>query len=219
MTPELEAMVLTIASEYGTKGRRYGADHEDFRQEFMCWLLAHKKGVGQRLEANPEEGLKYVGKSLRNQGKDHLRALRSQSGRSVDDNYRYTRAEVKALLPVMYAPERWYESPRPEGSIPEADWVASLTDVQRAYARLGEEDRDLLAMFHREGWTNKMMAQSADVSEALMSYRHNRALDRLLRLLGGVNRVEPNPWQGRRAVSNAAARAYQRSSYETGESA
>jgi RNA polymerase sigma factor (sigma-70 family) len=211
--PQLEEMVITIASEYGAKGRRYGADHEDFRQEFMVWLLAHQKGVGQRMALNPDDAMNYVGKSLRNRGKDHLRALRAQSGRDVDDAYLYTRDEVKALLPIAFEPDHWHEFPR---SVSEAEWVASLTDVQKAYDTLALEDRDLLAMFHREGWTNKMMAQAAGISEALMSYLHNRALTRLLKLLGNPEIDVRNPWHGRRAVSNAAARARQSQTYTSG---
>jgi len=216
--PQMQEMVSIIASEYGAKGRRYGADSEDFRQEFAVWLLAHQKNVGQRMAADPSEGMNYVGKSLRNHGKDHLRALRAQTGRSGDDLYLYSRAEVKALLPIVFEPERWYESPRSEHGIPEDEWVSCLTDVSTAYSRLPLEDRDLLAMFHREGWTNKMMAQSAGISDALMSYRHNRALTRLLKQLGGPKGGERDPWKGRRAVSNAAARAFQQSVYNEGDS-
>jgi RNA polymerase sigma factor (sigma-70 family) len=210
---QLEEMVTTIASEYGAKGRRYGADHEDFRQEFMVWLVAHQKDVGARMTLDQEGALNYVGKSLRNKGKDHLRALRAQSGRDVDDAYLYTRDEVKALLPIAFEPDHWHEFPR---SVSEAEWVASLTDVQKAYDTLALEDRDLLAMFHREGWTNKMMAQAAGISEALMSYRHNRALTRLLKLLGTPESAGHNPWHGRRAMSNAAARARQSQTYTSG---
>lgn len=210
---QMEEMVTTIASEYGAKGRRYGADHEDFRQEFMVWLLAHQKDVGQRMTLDQEGALNYVGKSLRNKGKDHLRALRAQSGRDVDDAYLYTRDEVKALLPIAFEPDHWHEFPR---SVSESEWVASLTDVSRAYDSLVLEDRDLLAMFHREGWTNKMMAQATNISEALMSYRHNRALTRLLKLLGAPEGAAHDPWKGRRAMSNAAARARQSQTYTSG---
>jgi hypothetical protein len=36
---EHEPIVQTVAHEYGNKGHRYGADTDDFRQEFIAWML------------------------------------------------------------------------------------------------------------------------------------------------------------------------------------
>jgi hypothetical protein len=52
-----------------------------------------------------------------------------------------------------------------------------------------------------------------------MSYRHNRAVLRLQRLLGSTEVNTPDPFKGRRAISNSAARAQTSSAYEDGESA
>lgn len=78
--PQLEQMVTTIANEYGAKGRRYGADSDDFRQEFAVWLLTNEEFVGRLLEMNHAEGVAYVDRTLRSEGRAYLRSLGAQVG-------------------------------------------------------------------------------------------------------------------------------------------
>jgi hypothetical protein len=91
--------------------------------------------------------------------------------------------------------------------------------VQRTFARLGNEDQAILTAMHRDDYSNKMLAELYDISEANMSYRHNRAVLRLQKLLGGAQREAHTGWSGRRAISNSAARARLANTYEDGESA
>ena len=91
--------------------------------------------------------------------------------------------------------------------------------MERAFEQLHYEDRTILNALHRDGFNNKMLAELYDISEANMSYRHNRAVLRLQRLLGGPQVAESDPFKGRKAMSNSAARARTSSTYEDGESA
>lgn len=228
--PELESIIEGLAFEFGGKGRHYGADNSDFKQEFIVWLLEHEEKVQGWIEEHEPEGVvKLVARSLRNEGSDYLLDIKAQAtGYERHDLYFYTRNEIKELLSSVYDQEKWHEPPQSEGRSTKApaeggNWIATLADVSRALDSLNNEDRTILEGIHRDSWTNKMMAEEAGISESLMSYRHNRALNRLSKALGG-ERPQPmreqhgrDPWRGRHACTNAAAQAYQSNVYERGE--
>lgn len=205
--PKVEAMVETIAWEYGGKGRHHGMDGDDFRQEFIAWLLDHKAKVSDLYEYSDtaedfERADRFVAKCLRNEGNAILARMNGH-----EDKYNYTPEQVKALLPFVLDPESF-------GGAAGEETATYLTDVTAAFKRLPQDDKETLAAFHLDRWTNKMMAESRGISEASMSYYHTRAIKRLVKLLGSPVTPEYDPWHGRRAVSSEAARSYQARSYE-----
>lgn len=88
------------------------------------------------------------------------------------------------------------------------------------YPKLSVEDRKILEALHQEGIPSKMLAEMEGITEQTMSYRHDRAIGRLLRLLGGskpqpAHDGECNHWVGTRTVmSNSQAMAVQSSYYD-----
>lgn len=210
--PLIASTIGGIAVEYGRKGSWFGADREDFEHEMICWLLEREESVGNRFSSDVTEATKYVAKCLRNECKDHLAAQKAQAMGSERANVQaYARNELKALLPTL-----WDSDLRVELG---TDWVPTLTDVESAFGRLSAEDRDILEAFHRDGYTNKLLAEMYGTSEANMSYRHQRALRRLQALLGGDEVRVRDPWVGRKSVTNSTARAFQTNHYNEGESA
>jgi RNA polymerase sigma factor (sigma-70 family) len=210
--PLLASTIAGIATEYGRKATWYGATREDFAQEMIAWLLDNEANVGKRFAEDTEEATRYAAKCLRNECRDHLSALRGQAtGQSSEPQYDYGREELKVLLQLMLSP---LDPPAQTVTITE-----SIADVERAFEQLHYEDRTILNALHRDGFNNKMLAELYDISEANMSYRHNRAVLRLQRLLGGPQANDPDPFKGRRAMSNSAARARTNNNYEDGESA
>jgi DNA-directed RNA polymerase specialized sigma24 family protein len=227
---EYQPIVDGIAYEFGAKGHRYGADHDDFRQECQVWMWKNlSKMNAKRAEIDdPEKFGRWLARVLRNESMDYLVDIKDQAGGQPRQGaYFYSIAELKILLDSMFDPEKWqdppqYESDRRSKSNPAhgGNWMTTLADVSRGYDQLKKEDRDLLAMFHRDGWRNKDLASAWDLSEAQMSWRHGRAVERLLEHLGGP-KPEPmradvpgDPFRGRHAISNAAARALTSASYE-----
>lgn len=213
MTPDLfdsvEPMIASIAAEYGRRHHVHGADAEDFQQQLRIWVLEHKQKVGKWLDADPEGGMKMLAKSLRNEAKDYALDIKAQAvGYDPGDLYFYGKTEVRALLPSALDPEVVLEG-APDGL------VAARADVAAGFKRLGPEDRALLEGFHLSGWTNKMMAQAEGVSEQLMSYRHTRAVNRLVKILSGSGqKPQRDPWKGRSAIGNGHAQAITGSDYE-----
>lgn len=211
--PLLASTIAGLATEYGRKGHWYGASREDFEQEMHAWLLEHEKKVGEMFATDTEQAARYAAKVLRNECKDHLAAVRSQAtGDRKDEQWTYGRDELKTLLQLMF------EGVDPEDATPSV--TDSLIDVERAYGQLDGEDKDILSAFHAEGYSNKLLAEVHDISEANMSYRHNRAVRRLQRILGGPDQPRGrDPWKGRSAITNSSARAYQANQYDEGVSA
>jgi len=230
---EYEPIVHTVAYEYGNKGHRFGADTEDFRQEFIAWMLDNEDWLaGKREEIeDPEEFGKFLARCLRNEGADYMVDIRDQAGGQPRRGaYWYTTNELKFLLPNMFDPEKWHEPPQSDGGgrgrgIPSegGNWIATLADVASAFEKLNADDQDLLRKFHEYGYRNKDMAEADGITEASMSYRHSAVLKRLLKHLGGPKprHMRPDdkydPWRGRHAVSNSQARAMTASYYD-GES-
>lgn len=225
-----EPIVHDVAREFGAKGHRWGAGHEDFRHEFVCWMLDNEKKLDRvRNEIDNEDKFAlFLAKCLRNEGTDYLVDIRDQAGGQPRRGaYWYTEGEVKNLLPSMFDPEKWHEPPVSEGGgraqrIPAegGNWIATLADVARSFEELNIEDRDILRAFHKDGATNVTLAGEYSISESAMSSRHGRAVSRLHKKLGGPRpeRMRPDsptdPWRGRHAISNAHARALTSSSYE-----
>lgn len=207
--PLLASTINGISHEYGRKGGWYGATHEDFSQEMIAWLLENEAKIAARFTENTEEATAYVAKCLRNECKDHLANLKGQSSGDTGSQYDYGRDELKLLLQLMFTPA---DAEQMSVTVTE-----SIADVARVFDRLGFEDQAILTALHRDDFNNKMLAELYDISEANMSYRHNRAVLRLQKLLGGERAQAHDPWTGRRAISNSAARARLSSAYEDAE--
>ncbi|MCW2843335.1 MAG: Sigma-70 family polymerase sigma factor [Nocardioides sp.] len=223
ITPVVESVASDMSRRYG----QYGADRADISQECWLWIFLHPEKVVEFLD-NGDYGVKQLAKTLRNEAQDYGESVKAQHlGYSLDDLYHYRKDEVRMLLDAVFDEEAWTEPPvSEEGPTGRRDpatgggWIATLTDVSQAFDRLQEKDRDLLIAFHREGWTNKMLADSAGVTEQTMSYRHDSAVRRLVDKLGGPR---PRPqhdedcshvWRNRHALSNTTARAIQQQNYE-----
>lgn len=223
MSDDLNPMIMGIAAEFGRKHHTHGADSSDFAQEMYLWLVENAGKVDKWLHSGEYEtkhGERMLAKALRNRCKGYALEVRGQGHFLVDELYFYTKGEVKNLLGAMFDREAWLEPPQSDGRSTKApahggNWMATLADISRAYDRLDRYDRDLLARFHRDDRSNKALADSEGISEALMSYRHDRAIRRLHEHLGGDRpEFRRDPWQGRHAVSNAHAQAMTSSTYE-----
>jgi RNA polymerase sigma factor (sigma-70 family) len=228
---ELAPMVQGIASEFGRRHRIHGAEADDFAQELYAWILSNQTQVELWLDCeafDEREGTRLLAGALRNECKDYAVDIKAQAlGYERRDLHWYGKGEVRALLPSVFNEDAWHEPPQSEGRSTKApseggNWIATLADVAQAITKLEPRDQSLLRMFHEDGWTNKMVAESLQVSEQVMSYQHDRAVGRLVKLLGDTaprpmrdsRDYQRDPFRGRKAVSNAAARAYQSAVYD-----
>lgn len=210
--PYLASAINGIAHEFGRKGGWYGATHEDFSQEMIAWLLDNEAKIAAKFAVEgTESATPYTAMCLRNECKDHLVALKNQTKGDSGTQYDYGRDELKLVLQLMFTPA--------DAEQMSVTVVESVADVETKFRLLGNEDQAILTALHRDDYSNRMLAELYDISEANMSYRHNRAVLRLQKLLGGAQQEARSGITGRRAISNSAARARQNNAYESGESA
>lgn len=225
---EYATVITQISWEYGAKGRRWGADHDDFHQEMVLWMLDNVGKMNARAAefADPDRFRRWLAKTLRNTCTDFIAKMADQAGASDRTYcYWYSVPELKVLLDSMFDPESKYHPPKLNGDDRNKrdpahgnNWLVTLADVESGYNKLTLEDQNMLALFHRDGVRNKDLAAEWDLTEAQMSWRHTRAVERLLDHLGGPKpepaKPESDPFKGRRSLSNVQARAMTDGQYE-----
>lgn len=222
MWNEYQPVVAGIAHEYGRKAHQWGGSAADFRQELAAWAFTQHKWLDRKQDELGDDFDRFLAKCLRNECVDYLLDMRAAAGgQDRATAYWYTKAELEHLLGAMFTPEAWQDPPAVEGgerrgnSTPGTggNWIATLADVSRAFDGLRSGDKMLLREHYEDGWRNKDLAVIYGLSEAAMSAKRGRALERMLKTLGGPRpehmrkHEADDPWRGRHAVSNAQARA------------
>lgn len=228
--PIIQGTCTETAKRYGS----YGLDRNEAENECWIWIGEHPAKILQWMEEEPDKWTRLLARTLRNEMRDYGEKVKAEFlGYHVDDLVYYSKKQLGPLLEAVLNESAWIH-PEVSGDEPSrrgagdpstgGNWVATLADVAQAFERLGREDKDILKMFHEPPvWLNKDAAKYLGLTEQVMSYRHDRALGRLLRELGG-----PRPWPGhdqdcehpfrgmgrRTVVSNASARAMQSGYYD-----
>jgi RNA polymerase sigma factor (sigma-70 family) len=191
----------------------------------MLWAVEHPNKLAEWL--GDKGGENAIRQSFRNVCLDYGQRQKAAAlGSKVDDVYYWGRTEIEEMLPAMFDHDKWVYPPQPDGptrsqSAPDegGNWVAALSDLSQAFARLDKEDRDLLTALYGESLTQSEAAVFFDVKQPAISKRHDRAIKRLHRLLGGGrggpihDRVDCECVGHRRAMSNAEALARTRQGY------
>lgn len=228
-------MVAQTANEFARRYGKYGLDRDDLIQQQWMWVADHPRQIQRWLDEEPEHWDRKLARALRNELHDYGEKVKADAvGYSIEDLQWYSKKMLGPLLTAMFNPTAWIypekgeEVGRRAPSDPAlgGDWMATLADVSRAFDKLESRDQVVLKMFYEEPvWLNKDAAAYAKVSEQVMSYRHDAALGRLLKHLGGHRPRAPHdehcdhPYRswapGRHAMSNAAARAQQDSYWES----
>lgn len=228
-------IIESVSHDASRRYRQFGADHEDFQQECLLWCYDHPKKLIEWFDPDltePRAGERLLARSLRNNAIDVGEELKAQHlGYSRDDLSFYSRAMVRELLPSMFDEEAWLHPEQNDGEKVSGgdpatgnNWVATLADLSRAFDQLDSSDRDLLRRFHQDGDSNNDVAADCGVPKQTMSDWHDRAVRRLVDILGGAKpRAEHDAdcehpyrggWVGRRSASNAQARAVQQSYWD-----
>lgn len=237
-------VIAAVAADMGRRYGRYGFGSEDAEQVCLLWVFEHPRHLQDYLD-DEKGGGRRLARVLRNECTDAGEEHKAQHlGYSRDDLFYYSKTMLSELLPAMFDRAAWLhpekgdaetEQRRPSVPAEGGNWIATLSDVSRAFDKLDKSDRELLERFHRDGEKNMDMARKCGVSEQTMSDWHSKALRRLVDKLGGPKPraqhevctpeegEEPcgeccrctHGWTGgRRALSNAAARRLTSAAWE-----
>lgn len=220
-------VVEGVAVSFGRTTHQYGADYSDFHQELALWMIDKANMLAEkREELGDEEFTRWLERCLENESKDYAVDVKAQAlGYERHDLHFYTKGELSFLLDCVFDKQKWLEPPQSEGRSTKApseggNWIATLADVSQGFDQLPQADKILLREFHQFGHRNVDLAEAYGVTEATMSSRHTRSINRLLKKLGGSapRPMRPgdtrDPWRGRHSVSNAHALAVTRNQYD-----
>lgn len=190
-TDKYDNMVASIAYEFSRKFHMCDAD--DIRQELWVWFLEHPNKVKLWETLDGKQSTKLIARSLRNSAKDYCQREKARAvGYKVDDNYYYDREVVEILLPAVLrkdsnAPamtELGFTKAKKVAS-EGGNWFAMMADIERALARLTQEQLSIVYLRFGDGCDNASLATELAISEDAARMRVNRAVNNLLNFLGG----------------------------------
>jgi DNA-directed RNA polymerase specialized sigma24 family protein len=164
-------------------------------QEASLWMVSHLEKVEQwRNEGRHGEN------KLRNACRQRCLTVIAQARRrhnretGHDNQFYYTAAMLREILPDIFDHDDWVMSARGErdeqkGPSRPAEGnnrLAMICDVRQAFYGLPEKDRMLLEELHRDGGLDYgIVAIGYDVHERTIRRREQRILEKMLERLGG----------------------------------
>ena len=236
------ALAYTAANAVaGRKNIQGHVDRDDIVGHLLEWTTNNARRLNEWDEHKPnDEYVRLVTAVLYDEA--HIYARRQKAlrfGHPTSDDFFYTKGMIEDILPTVLdeSRETWLNVPakafdefdggRPTKALSEGNnWLATLADVARAYARLNIDDKKLLRDTYLYGISSSTLAEAAseEITRQGVDKRIERALRRLWRELGGPEWIAPDERPRRReredgpgtrrAMSNAAARALTDSQWE-----
>ena len=188
---QYEDLVGHIAYEFSRK--YHMVDVADIRQELWIWFLEHPNKVKAWENMEGKHATKLIARSLRNCAKDYCQKEKAKIvGYKVEDNYYYDRQMLEILLPAvlrgdMTAPsmvDLGFTATRKVAS-EGGNWFAMMADIERAIHKLPEDQFNIIYLRFGDGTDNSTLAKELSITEDAARMRVNRALNKLLVILGG----------------------------------
>lgn len=184
-------LVAGIAYEFSKK--YHMVDAGDVRQELWVWFLEHPNKVRVWESLDGKQSIKLIARSLRNAAKDFCQREKAKtSGYHVSDNYYYEREVVELLLPAVLRGDLQAPTLLDLGFTKNkkvasegGNWFAMMADIERAMARLTQEQQTIVYLRFGDGCDNKTFAAELGITEDAARMRVNRALNNLMNFLGG----------------------------------
>jgi DNA-directed RNA polymerase specialized sigma24 family protein len=185
-------VVDAVAVEYSRKFDM--VEIEDLRQSLYQWFMEHPNKLDEWEAKGEKDAKNLIYRSLRNQALDYCQKWKAKSvGYDTADLYYYTSEVIEALLPAVLRSE--YNTAhklnigrvgRPSAPAEGGNLVAMMIEIDYFYWKLGKEDRRILFMRHAESLDFKEIANFLSLgSEDAARMRHKRAVNRMIRKLGG----------------------------------
>jgi len=190
----------------------------DLVQEAWVWALERPDRLaGLMAEEDADERFRKLRNALCNHLDGTARRIKAgQSGYEADDEFFYSLAHLRDLLPDVYDPAHWTSFSASEHEVAAksdpaegGNRVTELSDVSMALGRLAKDDQRMLFMRFGAGDPFDSIARHLGIEEDTARQREGRAIRRLRDELGGpAPRADRGEHTGsRRVISNAHAQA------------
>ena len=187
-----EYVIDAVASEYHRKFSI--CEFEDIKQALYKWFMEHPNKLDTWEAIGEKDAKNLIYRSLRNQALDYCQKWKAKSvGYDIGDLYYYTFEIVEALMSPVLRGEfnashklNLGRVGRPSAPAEGGNLVAMMIEIDYVYWKLGKEDRKILFMRHAESLDFKEIANFLSLgSEDAARMRHKRAVNRMIRKLGG----------------------------------
>lgn len=185
-------VVDAVALEYH---RKFGiVEVSDLRQDLWLWFAEHPNKLKEWEAKGERDAKNLIYKSLRNQAIDYCQKWKAKSvGYDTSDLYYYAPEVVEAILPAVLRQEYGVQHKlnlgrigRPTAPSEGGNMMVLMLEIDSAYWKLSKDDRKILFMRHAQPLDFKEIANVLGLgSEDSARMRHNRAINRLIRKLGG----------------------------------
>jgi DNA-directed RNA polymerase specialized sigma24 family protein len=189
-------VVITGAAHALAREYRQYTTAQDISQEMWIWVLKHPEKTREWLDRDDRndkaKGTKALNKTLMRLGSVFCRKEKATvSGYHPSDEYFYTRTLVGALLEALWnggqlVSNQIDDMPRKKKLDSEGnDLLALFADVDRALGTLEPAQISLLERVYASGVTLSDISEEDDVTRQAVENRVNRALDKMIKFLGG----------------------------------
>lgn len=197
-------MVKQIAGEFG---RKYPmVERDDIVQELWVWFVEHpvKLDVWNKEHEEQKDVDKLVARSLRNAALDYcLKEKAVKSGYDPSDNFFYNKQFIKIMIPAVLSDD-WSKmnnmlsgSGRSTKDLSESgDWIAFSADVKSAFEKLSKAEQKIVDLYYAQELTGSELATAigSDASDKAVMMQANRALNKMVRFVGGTKPFKDNDY-------------------------
>ena len=187
-----EYIVDSVAIEYHRKFDM--VEVSDLRQNLWLWFAEHPNKLKEWEAKGERDAKNLIYKSLRNQAIDYCQKWKAKTiGYDTSDLYYYDASIVEAILPAVLRQEFGVTHKlnlgrvgRPTAPSEGGNVMVFMLEIDNAYWKLSKDDRQILFLRHAQPMDFKEIANVLSLgSEDSARMRHNRAINRLIRKLGG----------------------------------
>jgi DNA-directed RNA polymerase specialized sigma24 family protein len=189
---EWDYVIDAVASEYSKRFKM--VELKDIKQSLYQWFFEHPNKLNEWEKIGEKDAKNLIYRSLRNHALDYCQEWKANtSGYETSDLYYYEAGLVEALLPSVLRGEisighkldlggvTGTRAPAEGGNL-----MAMMIEIDYAYWKLSKDDRKILFLRHAETLEYKLIADILELgSEDTARMRQRRALNRLIRKLGG----------------------------------
>lgn len=185
-------IVNSVALEYHKKFDM--VEIADLRQALWMWFVEHPNKLKEWEAIGERDAKNLIYKSLRNQAIDYCQKWKAKSvGYDVGDLFYYAPEVVETILPAVLRQEYGVQHKlnlgrigRPTAPSEGGNMMVLMLEIDYAYWKLSKEDRKIIFMKHAQSLDFKEISNLLGLgSEDSARMRHRRAINRLIRRLGG----------------------------------
>jgi hypothetical protein len=189
-----QAMVKQIGGEFKRKYQM--VEREDIEQELWLWFAEHPNKIEEWLALPDQKDRdKLFARSLRNSALDYcIKEKAHIAGYSAEDNFWYNKQFIKLMIPAVLSDD-WTKfnnvlsnMGRSNKALSESgDFMAFSSDVKVAFDKLNEREKALVHLFYGEQVDGAELHEriDADKSQKAVMMEANRAVNKMVKILGG----------------------------------